>query len=188
MSTRGRKVLAMATLLTAVLALGALVETARRDGDHLTASIAGLRAYRGRPLPDMNVRTDDGRTLSLAALGEGFDRLIVVFVRSGCPRCQSVLATLNQHAPAADPMAAVVIVEVGAAGSASPGVRSVAPSWTGAIDTDGAFEHVLGGRVVPVLMVVDGDRTVREVFVGANEAQGGLTWVEPAWARARFGR
>jgi len=188
MSPPSRRFLAIVALMSFALLLASLVGLTRRERERLDASIARLRAHRGTPFPDILVRTDDGRTSRLVALGEGFDRLIVVFTRSGCPRCQALLEDLESWKPVADPTIAVAIVEVGTADVSDRRRSGDGSRWAPVFDTDGAFATVLGGRVVPVMMVVDRDRTVRAVYIGEDESRNGLAWIDPPWATSRSGR
>jgi hypothetical protein len=154
----------------------------KHQTDSLNASVALLKAYSGAHLPPVPVTIADGRRVRLDDLVAGRDRLIVVFVRRGCPRCETVLGELGAQKPMADPMAAVAVVEVGA-DTLTHRIDTTGLPWVTALDTANAYETAVGGRVVPVMMVLDREGVVRAVYVGEAEAFTGLEWVKPQWAK-----
>jgi hypothetical protein len=181
-----RRLLAFIVLVLLTAAVASAMRYAAREQDALTASIQRLRDYAGARLPELPVATSDAREVPLDRLLPEADRLIVIFVRKGCPRCQELLESLEATAAVADPAAAVAIVEVG------PGAHSLPPSaarlpWVLVRDEQSRYKTVLGGRVVPVLMVLDRERRVQAVHVG-DESTRGLEWVKPLWASLSPGR
>jgi hypothetical protein len=181
MPSRSRRLLAVIVLLGLAVALAGVTVSLTRQNNSLHASIARLRSYSGTRLPEVPVTMPDGGVLPLADVGADLDRLLVIFVRDGCPRCRSLLGTLRAHASAADPRAGVAIVEVGPAAANPEAARDGLP-WFVVSDRSETFRTSLGGRVVPVLMVLDRDRIVRGVYVGEAESRKGLEWLTPPWA------
>jgi hypothetical protein len=180
MASRSRRLLAIIVLLGLAAALAGITAFVTRENGSLHASIARLRSYSGTRLPEVRVTLPDGGVLPLADVGADLDRLLVIFVRDGCPRCRSLLGTLRTQASAADPRAGVAIVEVGPA-AVNPDAAGHGLPWFVVSDRSETFRTALGGRVVPVLMVLDRDRIVRAVYVGEDESRVGLEWLTRQW-------
>lgn len=177
----GRRLLAFIVLVLLTTAVASAMRYAAREQHALRASIQRLRDYAGARLPELPVATGDAREVPLDRLAPEADRLIVIFVRKGCPRCQQLLEALEARAAVADPAAAVAIVEVGRGAHSLPASAARLP-WVLVRDEERRYETVLGGRVVPVLMVLDRERRVQSVLVGSDESTRGLEWVKPLWA------
>ena len=89
-------------------------------------------------------------------------------------------ATAARDADRSSARAGVAIVEGGPA-AVNPNAAGHGLPWFVVSDRSETFRTSLGGRVVPVLMVLDRDRIVRAVHVGEAESRVGLEWLTPHW-------